>query len=79
MQPSTGTWDKFMYTLARWLLPKTRTEIATFQPVAMNPNEFWTNNFQQAAAWFRAEDAGKKMRYAAVKTKTKAKKVTTKQ
>lgn len=62
MQPSTGKWDRYMYTLGRWLLPgKKPNEMATLQPVAMEPNDYWTDDFATAAAWFRAEDGGKRM------------------
>ena len=62
MQPSTGKWDGFMYALGRWLLPgKKAGEMATLQPVAKVPNEFWTDDFRTAAQWFRAEDGGKRM------------------
>lgn len=62
MQPSTAKWDRYMYTLGRWLLPgRNAGEMATLQPVAMSPNEFWTDDFRTAARWFRTEDAGKRM------------------
>jgi hypothetical protein len=62
MQPSTGQWDRYMYTLGRWLLPgKNPDELATKQPVAKSNNEFWTDDFTVAAAWFRAQDNGKRM------------------
>jgi hypothetical protein len=62
MQPSTGKWDRYMYTLGRWLLPgKGENEMATLQPVSMQPNDFWTDEFVTAAAWLRAEDGGKRM------------------
>ncbi|MBF6723633.1 hypothetical protein HN240_18800 [Acinetobacter baumannii] len=62
MQPSTGKWDRYMYTLGRWLLPgKGENEMATWQPVSMTPNGFWTDDFATVAAWFRAEDGGKRM------------------
>lgn len=62
MQPSTGKWDRYMYTLGRWLLKgKRENEIATLQPVSMQPNGFWTDDFAKAAAWFRADDSGKRM------------------
>jgi hypothetical protein len=62
MQPSTGKWNQYMYTLGRWLLPgKGENEMATLQPVAMAPNEFWTDDFATVSAWFRAEDSGKRM------------------
>lgn len=62
MQPSTGQWNRYMYTLGRWLLPgKGENEMATLQPVSMTPNNFWTDDFATVAAWFRAEDGGKRM------------------
>jgi hypothetical protein len=62
MQPSTGRWDRYMYILGRWLLPGRKAgEVATLQPVAMVPNEFWTDDFSVVAAWFRADDGGKRM------------------
>lgn len=62
MQPSTGQWNRYMYTLGRWLLPgKSPGEMATLQPVTMQPSEFWTEDFRTAAAWFRGEDGGKRM------------------
>lgn len=68
MQPSTGTWDSYMYTLGRWLLPgKTAGEMATLQPVTKVAGEFWTHDFKVAAQWFREADAGKQMRDQATK------------
>jgi len=62
MQPSTGKWDLYMYTVGRWLLQgKGEGEMATLQPVAMKPNSFWTDDFATAAAWFRTDDGGKRM------------------
>jgi hypothetical protein len=67
MQPSCGKWDSYMYTLGRWLLPgKNAGEVATMQPVAKTANNFWTDNFCLAAAWFRAEDGGKRLKIATV-------------
>ena len=63
MQPSSGTWDSYMYTLGRWLLPgKTDGEVATLQPVTKMSGEFWTSNFEVAARWFREDELGKRMR-----------------
>jgi len=62
MQPSSGKWDSYMYTLGRWLLQgKTAGDVATMQPVAKPPNEFWTDDFEVAARWFREADTGKRM------------------
>ena len=66
MQPSTGRWDRYMYTLGRWLLPgKSEGEMATLQPVTKVPNVFWTDDFRTAAHWLRTEDDGKRMKLAA--------------
>jgi hypothetical protein len=86
MQPSTGTWDSYMYTLGRWLLPgKTAGEMATLQPVTKVSGEFWTPDFKVAAQWFREAGLGKRMhdqttKRASAKRKKKAlaKKVLTK-
>lgn len=65
MQPSTSKWDRYMYTLGRWLLAgKKDGEMATLQPVSKVPGEFWTDDFRTAARWFRAEDGGKQMKVA---------------
>lgn len=62
MQPSCGKWDRFMYTLGRWLLQgKKAGEVATLQPVAKIPNEYWTDDFLIAAHWFRTVDSAKRM------------------
>jgi hypothetical protein len=63
MQPSSGKWDSYRYTLGRWLLPgKTAGEMATLQPVAKSAGEFWTDDFEVAAKWCREADTGKRMR-----------------
>ncbi|QRQ88178.1 hypothetical protein [Cupriavidus oxalaticus] len=55
LQPSCGDWGAFRYTLGNWLLPGAGpNEIATYQPVAMRPNEDWTDDFDVAAGWLRA-------------------------
>lgn len=62
MQPSTGRWDQFMYTLGRWLLPaKNPDMLATIQPVSMSPNEYWTDSFLTAAKWLRTDNGKKQM------------------
>ena len=62
MQPSTGVWDRYMYTLGRWLLPGKKVgEMATLRPIAKAPNDFWVDDFRTVAQWFRAEDGGKRM------------------
>jgi hypothetical protein len=66
MRPSTQEWHHYMFTLQRWLLPGKRPkgqpgEIATLQPVSMQPDEFWTDDFTVAAQWLRTSDNGKNM------------------
>ncbi len=56
MYPSTNRWDTFMYAPSRWLIPATarQSEISKFQPVSMQPNDDWTDNFSTAVSWFRS-------------------------
>ncbi len=56
MYPSTHRWDRFMYTVADWLIPDPvdRTVIFKYQPVASVPNEDWTDSFQTAVKWLRS-------------------------
>ncbi len=55
LQPSTGRWDTFRYSVGNWLLPGPgANEIATYQPVAMKPNDDWTDDFDTVASWFRS-------------------------
>ncbi len=62
MQPSTGKWDRYMYTLGRWLMQgRNADEMATLQPVTKLSGDFWTDDFAAAARWFRAQDDGKRM------------------
>ena len=62
LQPSTATWNRYMYTVGRWLLPgRNAGEIATLQPVPMRPNKFWTDDFKIAAHRLRENDAGSGM------------------
>lgn len=61
MQPSSGSWEHFRYTVGRWLAPSYNpAEIATMQPVT-SPGEFWTEDFNVVASWLRATDGGKRM------------------
>lgn len=54
LQPSTGDWSRFRYTVADWLLPgHTPEQIATYQPVAMQEDDDWTDDFNQAAQRLR--------------------------
>ena len=62
LQPSCGDWSKFRYTVGDWLLPgKEPNEIATYQPVAMTPDDDWTDDFDEVAGWLRS-GKGKRVR-----------------
>ena len=56
MQPSTNEWNTFMYTVANWLLqrPNDETKLLKFQPVAIQSNDDWTDNFEGCVKWLRS-------------------------
>lgn len=56
MQPSTNEWNTFMYTVANWLLPRPDEEakLLKFQPVAIRPNDDWTDDFGKCVNWLRS-------------------------
>jgi hypothetical protein len=53
MHPSTKDWRKFLFTLSRWLLPRTVDVglVEIFQPVAPSPNNVWTDNLETCLHW----------------------------
>jgi len=54
--PSTGDWSRFRYTVERWLLPRPDNPdwMYKYQPVAMAPNDDWTDDFETAVRWLRS-------------------------
>ena len=56
LHPSTGDWSRFLYTVARWLLPRKeqRHLIEIFQPVPQNPDDYWTDEPERCLDWFLA-------------------------
>jgi len=64
MHPSSHRWDSFRYAVADWLLakPTEPSEMLKFQPVAVLPNDDWTDDFQTAVTWLRA-GVSKKIRF----------------
>lgn len=54
MQASTGDWNQFRYTVANWLLPRPEDTrlILKFQPVSLEPNDDWTDDFETCIGWF---------------------------
>ncbi|MFQ5854610.1 MAG: hypothetical protein ACE5LU_03050 [Anaerolineae bacterium] len=58
MQPSTNDWSSFMYTVGDWLLPDTRdkSRVLKFQPIPMEPNDDWTDDFETCVRWLRSRE-----------------------
>ena len=56
MHASTNDWTRFMYTVGSWLIPRTYDIglIAVFQPVAIKPNDDWTDDLETCISWFRS-------------------------
>lgn len=56
MHPSTNDWSVFMYTVSDWLVPRPENpkRILKFQPVAMVPNNRWTDDFATCVGWLRS-------------------------
>jgi hypothetical protein len=55
MHPSTNNWDRFIFTVADWLLPADRHNcILKFQPVPKQPNHDWTDDFLEVVRWLRS-------------------------
>ncbi len=56
MQPSTGDWNRFVFTVGSWLLPskKGANQIEIFQPVPEHPDDFWTDDLATCIKWFRS-------------------------
>ncbi len=55
MHPSTNSWKNFMYIPSKWLVPRPENKklLMKFQPVAMTPNNDWTDNLEACIEWHR--------------------------
>ena len=55
MQPSSGDWGSFMYTVADWLRPDPIDDhlLMKYQPVSATPDSDWTDRFEECVAWLR--------------------------
>lgn len=53
MEPATGDWSQFRFTLGNWLIPRPEDKslIAVYQPVALEPNKDWTDSLATAIEW----------------------------
>lgn len=54
MEPATGDWTQFRYTLEKWLLPSREdgSLILKFQPVPLDHGNNWTDDLAVALDWF---------------------------
>lgn len=53
MEPCTGDWNVFRYTVAKWLIPNpdNSEQILKFQPVSLEPNEDWSDTLEECLEW----------------------------
>jgi hypothetical protein len=53
MHPSTRDWNRFLFTLGKWLLPRHADAalIEIFQPVPKGPNGCWTDSLETCLKW----------------------------
>lgn len=56
MHPSTRDWNKFLFTVSNWLIPRSENAglIEIFQPVARQPNTSWTDYLETCLQWLAA-------------------------
>ena len=56
LHPSTNDWKDFRYTVASWLIRRKENEdlLLKLQPVPVNTNDDWTDDFLTAVSWFRS-------------------------
>jgi hypothetical protein len=55
MEPATGDWNQFRFTVADWLLPRPAQPnlMAIYQPVSLQPNDDWSDSLTTAIDWWR--------------------------
>ena len=58
LHPSTGHWERFVFTVGDWLLPRKDDAalIEKMQPVAVTPDDYWTDDLSRCVGWFLAGD-----------------------
>ncbi|HXE54601.1 MAG TPA: hypothetical protein VN541_16390, partial [Tepidisphaeraceae bacterium] len=57
MEPATGDWSQFRFTVGSWLIPRPEAPelIAVYQPVSLQTNDDWTDSLATAIAWWQAK------------------------
>jgi hypothetical protein len=58
MQPSTGDWARFMYTVGSWLMPRAGDKrlIEIMQPVSGTRSDVWTDDVEECIGWFLSRE-----------------------
>jgi len=53
MHPSTRDWNRFLFTVGDWLIPRSPNAalIEIFQPVSRTPNDCWTDKLATCLDW----------------------------
>lgn len=61
MYASTSDWSRFMYTPARWLIPRAEGDerMKVLQPVAVQPNDDWTDDLLTGIGWYLSDVTNK--------------------
>ena len=54
LHPSTGDWQRFVFTVGNWLIPRSadRSLIEIFQPVPAESDDCWTDDLGKCIEWF---------------------------
>ena len=57
MEPVTGDWSQFRFTVGDWLIPRPGAPelLAVYQPVTLRPNEDWTDSLTTVIEWWKAK------------------------
>jgi hypothetical protein len=61
LHPSTGDWNRFMFTPASWLLQRKASPelIEIFQPVSLTTDSYWTDDVIRCIDWNRKREPRK--------------------
>lgn len=56
MEPATGDWSQFRFTVERWLVPRPDHPnlLAIYQPVSLTPNYDWTDSLATCLEWWQS-------------------------
>lgn len=71
VHPATGDWNRFLYTLSDWLLPRPKDEhlMRIYQPVPYKPvSGEWTDDLEEAFDWFLANNHNRAKKISGAKT-----------